>query len=198
LDTCRSRRRGPERVAHSRSSRPSGATVLVREAAWRRAGRRTALDRQPGQRGGPRLRARRLLGTIDNLHATCRRARALDQPGGALHGGGSVMSLKVATAAATASALRARRLTFSRSTRPSQASHSRDCAAPTSAAWTWTWTWTRAAFRDRADAARGRQRGPRARQGRPRLRQRLVRRQDLDRGRARRGAGRGTEEPPHR
>jgi hypothetical protein len=44
--------------------------------------------------------------------AEARQNRALDQSGGALHGGGSVMSLKVATAAAAAGALRARRFHF--------------------------------------------------------------------------------------
>jgi hypothetical protein len=49
---------------------------------------------------------------LNNKVAEARQNRALDQPGGALHGGGSVMSLKVATAAAAAGALRARRFHF--------------------------------------------------------------------------------------
>jgi hypothetical protein len=46
---------------------------------------------------------------VNNKVAEARQNHALDQPGGALHGGGFFMSLKVATAAAGALAFRARR-----------------------------------------------------------------------------------------
>jgi hypothetical protein len=50
---------------------------------------------------------------LDKKIAEARQNSALDQPGGALHGRGSAMSLKVATVAAAAGALRARRFHFS-------------------------------------------------------------------------------------
>ncbi len=56
---------------------------------------------------------------LHNKLADARQNHALDQPGGALHGGGFFMSLKVATAAAGRPRSARACFTCSRSTRPS-------------------------------------------------------------------------------
>jgi hypothetical protein len=106
------RRRGRVRGGRGRGADGGGGGEAARAVEHEHEG----VELQPQPRPPPRARDqwRHEVGVnkLNNKVAEARQNRALDQPVGALHGGGSVMSLKVATAAAAAGALRARRFHF--------------------------------------------------------------------------------------